>query len=64
MNRGANHGRVAEALIATATGLVIALVSLIAFNYLNEVVKTFISDIENSSSSLIEARKTALRSKV
>jgi biopolymer transport protein ExbB len=35
-------GGVAEALIATATGLVIALVCLVAYNYLSARVKNFI----------------------
>ncbi len=58
---GAITGGVAEALIATATGLVIALLTLIAFNYLNQVVKDFIFELESAASQLIEARKFASR---
>src|SRR4029077_9683345 len=39
-------GGVAEALIATATGLVIALVCLIAYNYLSTQIKLFIYQLE------------------
>jgi biopolymer transport protein ExbB len=56
-------GGVAEALIATATGLVIALVCLVAFNYLSSRVKTFIYEVESVASKLIEARMASLRSK-
>jgi biopolymer transport protein ExbB len=54
-------GGVAEALIATATGLVIALVCLVAFNYLSGRVKTFIYEVESVASKLIEARMASLR---
>ena len=39
-------GGVAEALIATATGLAIAIVTLIGYNYLTEQVKQVIADME------------------
>ena len=49
-------GGVAEALIATATGLVIALVCLVAYNYLNARVKTFIYHLESAASLLLEIK--------
>lgn len=58
---GAITGGVAEALIATATGLVIALVTLVAYNYLNKAIKDLIFEMESGSSRLIEARKFANR---
>jgi biopolymer transport protein ExbB len=49
-------GGVAEALIATATGLVIALVCLVAYNYLSTRVKNFIYEVESVASKLAELR--------
>jgi biopolymer transport protein ExbB len=49
-------GGVAEALIATATGLVIALICLVAYNYLSARIKEFIYEVEGASSKLVEAR--------
>ncbi len=49
-------GGVAEALIATATGLVIALFCLVAYNYITARVKNFIYDLEGAGSRLVEAR--------
>ena len=54
-------GGVAEALIATATGLVIALVCLVAYNYLSRRIKEFIYEIEAASSKLVEARMATER---
>ncbi len=54
-------GGVAEALIATATGLVIALVCLVAYNYLTSRVKYFIYEIETASSRLTELHHAAQR---
>jgi biopolymer transport protein ExbB len=56
-------GGVAEALIATATGLVIALVCLVAYNYFSARVKNFIYELESASSRLMEIRMAALRKK-
>jgi len=46
-------GGVAEALIATATGLSIAIVTLPVYNYLSEKVKEIISDIEVRATQLL-----------
>ncbi len=54
-------GGVAEALIATATGLVIALFSLVAYNYLSAKIKVFIYDLEAVASRLVEIRMSAER---
>ncbi len=40
-------GGVAQALIATATGLVIALVSLVFFNYANQIIRSIQIDLES-----------------
>lgn len=52
-------GGVAEALVATATGLMIALVSLVAFNYLGNRTRKLIAEMESASSRLIEALKVS-----
>jgi biopolymer transport protein ExbB len=49
-------GGVAEALIATATGLVIALCCLLAYNFLSTRIKTFIYQVESAASRLMEVR--------
>ena len=46
-------GGVAEALIATASGLAIAIVNLPVYNYLTEKVKEIISDIEVRATQLL-----------
>jgi biopolymer transport protein ExbB len=56
-------GGIAEALIATATGLVIALVCVIAHNYFNTLVKNFLYEMESAASRLMEARMASERRK-
>ncbi len=46
-------GGVAEALIATATGLAIAIVTLVGYNYLTEKVKEIIADMEVRATQLM-----------
>jgi biopolymer transport protein ExbB len=57
-------GGVAEALIATATGLVIALICLVAYNYLSTRIKRFIYELESVGSRLVEMRMAAQRDQV
>src|ERR1700677_145384 len=56
-------GGVAEALIATATGLVIALICLVAYNYLTTRIKNTIYEVESIASRLMEVRLGAKRKK-
>lgn len=60
---GAITGGVSEALIATATGLVIALLCLGAYNYLSHMIKNFIYGMESAVSRLVEARLGVERSR-
>ena len=46
-------GGVAEALIATATGLAIAIVTLVGYNYLTEKVKEIIAEMEIRGTQLL-----------
>lgn len=45
-------GGVAEALIATATGLAIAIVTLVGYNLLTEKAKSIVSQMESSGTRL------------
>jgi biopolymer transport protein ExbB len=42
-------GGIAEALITTATGLLIAIPALVAYNYFNEKAGAIVSDLERES---------------
>lgn len=46
-------GGVAEALIATATGLIVALGTLTGYNHLQERVKKIVAEIESQGSSMV-----------
>ena len=46
-------GGVAEALIATATGLAIAIVTLVGYNYLSEQVKSIVSMMDAGANKII-----------
>jgi len=48
-------GGIHEALITTATGLLIAIPAYIAFNYFTSRVEKFVLQIQESSTRLIEA---------
>ena len=50
-------GGVAEALIATATGLIVALVSLIFYNYFNSQVKHYIEEMETISNHILDQKQ-------
>jgi biopolymer transport protein ExbB len=52
-NPGAITGGIGEALIATACGLAIAIITLIGYNYLTEKVKEIISDMEIRATQLM-----------
>jgi biopolymer transport protein ExbB len=50
-------GGVSEALIATATGLVIALLCLAAFNFFTHQVKILVGELERTGSQILELQK-------
>lgn len=47
-------GGIAEALITTATGLLIAIPSLVAYNYFNEKAGSIVSDLERESLRVLQ----------
>ena len=49
-------GGVAEALIATATGLIVALVSLLFYNYFNAQVKGTVEDMELMANHILDQK--------
>ena len=49
-------GGIGEALIATATGLCVAMISLICYTYLNHRIDTMITSMEQCAAALSEAR--------
>jgi len=51
-------GGVAEALIATATGLAIAIVTLVGYNYLTDKAKAVISEMEVNGTRLVNILST------
>lgn len=51
---GAVAGGISEALIETAFGLVVAIPAVWAYNYFNNKVESFIVEMDNSSSELID----------
>ena len=57
-NPTAITGGIGEALIATACGLSIAIVTLLAYNYLTEKVKEIISDMEIRATQLMNTLAT------
>jgi biopolymer transport protein ExbB len=46
-------GGVAEALIATATGLAIAIFTLVGYNYLQERIKSIVGEIEHRGTAMV-----------
>lgn len=51
---GAVAGGISEALVETAFGLVVAIPAVWAYNYFNNKVESFIVEMDNSSSELID----------
>ncbi len=55
-------GGVAEALIATATGLAIAIVTLIGYNHLQEKIKSIVAEMEIKGGAMVNVIAEAGRS--
>jgi len=51
---GAVAGGISEALVETAFGLIVAIPAVWAFNYFNNKVESFVVEMDNSSSELID----------
>lgn len=54
-------GGVGEALVATAAGLCVAIIALVAHSYLNQRIDTIITDMEEAANSVVTAAVQGLQ---